>query len=76
MDPNALNNNQNGAGTPSSSANVQQDAARIVTPHVAAKRRERPPLRYTEDFETPSAVNLDVIGVVRSPYKVRLSFRH
>lgn len=46
------------------------DDSRTVTPHVAAKRRERPPLRYTEDFATPSTVSLDVIGVVRSPYKV------
>ncbi len=35
------------------------------------RRRERPPLRYTEDFETPKEVSLDVIGVVRSPYKER-----
>lgn len=51
------------------------DETRTVTPHVAAKRRERPPLRYTEDFATPSAVSLDVIGVVRSPYKVRVYIR-
>lgn len=37
----------------------------------AAHRRERPPLRYTEDFETPASVTLDVIGVIRSPYKER-----
>lgn len=37
----------------------------------AKKRRERVPLRYTEDFETPTSVTLDVIGVVRSPYRVR-----
>lgn len=47
------------------------DESRKVTPHVAAKRRERPPLRYTQDFPTPTTVSLDVIGVVRSPYKVR-----
>lgn len=46
------------------------DESRTVTSHVAARRRERPPLRYTEDFATPSTVSLDVIGVVRSPYKV------
>lgn len=46
------------------------DVKRHVTPQAAAKRRERPPLRYTEDFKTPSSISLDVIGVVRSPYKV------
>lgn len=46
------------------------DPSRKVTPHLAAKRRERPPMSYTDDFQTPSSVSLDVIGVVRSPYKV------
>lgn len=46
------------------------DPDRKVTEHTAAKRRTRPPLRYTEDFETPTTVQLNVIGVVRSPYKV------
>lgn len=36
-----------------------------------ARRRHRPPLQYTEDFNTPQQVTLDVIGVVRSPYKER-----
>lgn len=36
----------------------------------AAKRRARPPLSYTDDFETPELVTFRPIGVVRSPYKV------
>ena len=65
---------QNGK-CPSQSDNSDQSVPivpddRKVSQQLAAKRRERPPLRYTEDFATPSELNLDVIGVVRSPYKV------
>lgn len=34
------------------------------------KRRGRAPLNYTDEFETPSSILLNAIGVVRSPYKV------
>ena len=37
----------------------------------AARRRERPPLRYAHDFSTPASVTLTTIGTVRSPYKER-----
>lgn len=46
------------------------DPSRKVSEEAAAKRRGRPPLSYTEDFDTPGSVQMDVIGVVRSPYKV------
>ena len=58
-----------GAAEESNGSN-QIEPTRAVAPHVAARRRERPPLSYTDDFQTPDTVNLNVIGVVRSPYKV------
>lgn len=70
MEPETPPDNLNPTGAPSNSTTAHQQPRRTVTPQAAAKRRERPPLRYTEDFDTPSTVNLDVIGVVRSPYKV------
>lgn len=36
-----------------------------------AGKRERPQLNYTDMHPTPSSVQMDVIGVVRSPYKER-----
>lgn len=51
-------------------ADTSGDAAESEAGNAGAKRRSRPPLNYTNDFETPSSVSLKVIGVVRSPYKV------
>lgn len=61
----------NGASISGACADDERERS-AITPEAAAKRRGRPPLRYAEDFETPSSVALSVIGVVRSPYKVRL----
>mmetsp|Transcript_9055 Transcript_9055/g.27208 ORF Transcript_9055/g.27208 Transcript_9055/m.27208 type:complete len:265 (+) Transcript_9055:441-1235(+) len=35
------------------------------------RRKQRAPLDYTKMFDTPSSVSLNVIGVIRSPYKER-----
>lgn len=51
------------------------DAPAIVTGKAGAKRRSRPPLDYTNDFETPTSIDMNVIGVVRSPYKVSESMQ-
>ena len=66
---------QQNKDSPSQSVNKDESVSAVpndrkVSQELAAKRRERPPLRYTEDFTTPSELKLDVIGVVRSPYKV------
>eukprot|EP00737_Agarophyton_chilense_P001336 gb/GEZJ01001498.1/.p2 GENE.gb/GEZJ01001498.1/~~gb/GEZJ01001498.1/.p2 ORF type:complete len:253 (+),score=27.58 gb/GEZJ01001498.1/:1831-2589(+) len=46
-------------------------SSRKISEHLAAKRREKPPMRHTEHFETPHTVTMRTIGVVRSPYKER-----
>lgn len=68
----AADNDEDRTGGVSNSTSSIADGQtqRTLTTEAAAKRRERPPLRYTEDFATPSNVTLNVIGVVRSPYKV------
>lgn len=73
-DPGAhdLNNptpdNSNLTPTPGDSLNLVEKSAVADS---AAKRRTRPPLSYTDDFDTPESVTMRPIGVVRSPYKVR-----
>lgn len=49
----------------------EADTETMISEESARRRRGRPPLRYTEDFQTPDEVKLKVIGVVRSPYKER-----
>lgn len=48
----------------------EKPTGKSAKPEASIKRRTRPPLSYTDDFQTPQSVVLNPIGVVRSPYKV------
>lgn len=71
-DPSAGELNSHDSSTAALSTIASSDSAQKKNASESvAKRRMRPPLSYTDDFETPELVTFRPIGVVRSPYKVR-----